>query len=245
MTTDSAVRVRSLIGGVIVAVVGWTVIWTLIPSGNFWTDTAQIVPLPPAVAAFVTSLRHWGSGNAPFVVREGVGFVVPPNWAFTYFVIGEVLLCGFGATQTISRWTDPVAGRLAPTVFATVMYLVFTAVVALAVAGVLRGRPRIELTRDALVVRDFLSSRTIPWAALRPGQPVTAGPDALTLAFDRPELVVRSGLAWQVRRIPLGYLRVRARLLVDAIQTYVDHPDRRASIGTPAEHERLLGAAIT
>ena len=108
----------------------------------------------------------------------------------------------------------------------------------------LRGGPQIILTPSAIVQQDRWANRTIPWEALRRGQPVRqVHARTLTLNVDRPDLVVRRGPLHSSTRRPwlvMGHLRVHPKFLANAIWFYVGHPERRDAIGARAEYERLL-----
>jgi hypothetical protein len=88
--------------------------------------------------------------------------------------------------------------------------------------------------------------RLVPWEALAPGGPprpeLTA--DQLRLVVTQPERVVQRGLVlgWGSRQYPCLALDVNVHpiFVADAIRWYVEHPEDRAGIGTPAGHDRLL-----
>jgi hypothetical protein len=107
------------------------------------------------------------------------------------------------------------------------------------VVAALRGRPYVELTPRAVVLRGAFGRCTVPWEALQSGPPYL-GARTLPLAVARPDLVVSRGLARGPARVTLANAGISRWLLAGAIRYYVDHPDRRAAIGTPAEHDRLL-----
>ena len=82
----------------------------------------------------------------------------------------------------------------------------------------------------------FWLQSLVRWEELRPGQP-TSPPSAgsLTLFRDRP------GRAGRVM-LGLSQIQVHTAFLADAIRFYVDHPERRAAIGTQAEYDHLMHA---
>jgi hypothetical protein len=251
---DDGAASRLLIAGAVLVATVWIFVVALVRPGSFWLQTVlRLVPMLLALAAlsaFAVSSRGFVRSSEPprFVVREGVAFVVPASRAFAYFVVGEVLMLGLLAGMAIFQWSNPAGGNAG---FAVIDYA-FTgglSVLAVALGGLvapmvviaLGGRPRVELTSRAMVLREPMGSRTIPWDALRPGLPAWVGGwQTLTLTVDRPELVVRSGLTWRSAQVPMAYLRVSPSFLADAIRYYVDHPDRRDAVGLRAEHERLL-----
>jgi hypothetical protein len=103
----------------------------------------------------------------------------------------------------------------------------------------LTGRPRLELTFDGVRVGFAFWWRAVRWDELVPGLPLRQPErDALTLTTVRP--------GRPTVRLALNFIRVHPWFLADAIRYYVDHPDRRSEIGTPAGYDRLvtaLGAA--
>jgi hypothetical protein len=98
----------------------------------------------------------------------------------------------------------------------------------------------VQLRRDALLDRGPLGTLVVPWEALAAGYPRPVPPAAgyLTLTYAQPDLVRRRGLVIFRRLIQSG--NVDASFLVHAIDYYVDHPRRRALIGTQAEYEDLV-----
>lgn len=244
-----------LIVGAMAVSVAWIIAAAVIHPRVFWLYLVlHFAPALVSLAALVASglesrLRTEPAG---FVVREGIGFVLPANRAFSYLFVGEVLMAGYLGSQLImiTRWTLPVdadvgfAGSYAIVAILWLLLLIVAVLVALLVVVALRGRPRIELTPHAVFVAEVLGSQTVPWEALRPGLSLRdVDRRKLTLAVDRPELVVRHGLTWRSARRPrvdLQHVQVHSWFLADAIQFYVDHPGRRGAVGTRAEYERLL-----
>jgi hypothetical protein len=252
---DDGAVLRLLIAGAVLVAIAWIVVVALVRPGSFWLEAMlRFVPVLlalAAVSAFTVSLLglvRRSSEPPRFVVRKGVAFVVPTSRAFGYFVVGEVLMLGFFAGSAIFQWSHPVGGdagfaviSYALTGVLSVLSVALGGLVAPMVVTALGGRPRVELTSRAMVVREPLGSRTIPWEALRPGLPTRVGSSqTVTLTVDRPELVVRTGLTWRSPQVAMAYLRVPPSFLADAIRHYVDHPDRRDAVGLWAEHERLL-----
>jgi hypothetical protein len=99
------------------------------------------------------------------------------------------------------------------------------------------------------VVSLFYGSRVIPWEALATGGPHP--PDSshvVRLVIARPELVTGHGLripssreAWVIA----WYSTTEPAFVADAIRHYVEHPESRAGIGMPQEHERLVALLRT
>ena len=193
------------------------------------------------------ALRAVTGGPARFVVRDGVGFLVPMSPAYSHLVTGQVLLVGFLSGSAVDRWMNRRSGHQGSavsdglTLLQTVAVVVLGALVVLMVVAVLRGRPRVELTPHAVFVRQGLGSRTVPWDALRPGQPTQPG-RVWAMTVDRPDLIVRRGLARRSAQVPVMFGDVHPVFFADVVRHYLAHPDHRAAIGQAAEHDRLLAA---
>jgi MFS family permease len=96
------------------------------------------------------------------------------------------------------------------------------AVVFALVAAVMWWRPMIlALTPEGVVLRRFVGYRLTPWDALPPDP---AAPSR--------------------RAIRIITMDVDQRFATDSIEYYRTHPEHRAAIGTPAEHERLSQALL-
>jgi hypothetical protein len=173
-----------------------------------------------------------------FDVREGVAFVVPGNRAYGYQMCAQILMFGVIMGQPVVFWDRSRGFAHVVAVGMWVIGALLSVLIATAVLRVLRQRPILEFTPAALVVRDVLGTRTIPWEVLRPGFP-TRSTGTLRLVIDRPALVRCTGLMWRSTGIAVMYTRVHPWFLADAIRYYVEHPDRRAGIGTVAEYHRL------
>jgi hypothetical protein len=109
----------------------------------------------------------------------------------------------------------------------------------------------LRLTPRGLLHRAPLFSRFIPWEALVPGTPEPPPSRAwqastIQLAVSLPNLVELRGMqrvAGDPRRpLVLAQTLVDATLLAWAIRWYAEHPEHRAGIGTPVEHDRLVAA---
>lgn len=241
---------RPLIVAAVIIGVAWTVAAALIRARAYWLFALHFGPVLVPLAALVASAVLGRAKPAGFVVREEVGFVAPASRGFGYLVVGELLMLAFVIDQLIHIWTWGMGGGEDEALLlyfagavASVVVLLFGALVALLVVTALRGGPQILLTPGAVVQQDWWGNRTIAWEALRPGRPLRQPRRrTLNLIIDRPELVVRRGLFSSTRRpwLDLTHVLVHAWFLADAIWFYVDHPERRDSIGTRAEYERLL-----
>lgn len=103
--------------------------------------------------------------------------------------------------------------------------VVFIELMALLVVGlVLSGRPRLELTPDAIRLPFMpgpLGGRVAQWAELVPDQPTSwPGPHSLSLFRNLP------GGTWPVL-LGLHHVRIHPAFLADTIRFYADHPERR------------------
>jgi len=219
MSGKGAASRRLIVGAVVVSVV-WTVATTLIHPGVFWLYLVlHVAPGLVSLAALVASIleSRLRAELAGFIVREGVGFVIPANRSFGYLVVSEVLAVAFLAPQRVmitmwADWLDANAGLsgfdYAIAGVLSVASLGFGGLVALLVAAALRGRPGIELTPVGVLLAEVQRSRTIPWDALRPGLALRqVDRRTVTLSVDWPELVVRHGLIRSSARHPRVALR--------------------------------------
>jgi hypothetical protein len=239
---------RMVIVAAVVISVAWTVAAALIDVRVFWHFAVlQLGPVLIFLAALVASALLSRARPAGFEVRERVGFVVPASRGFCFLVVGGVAMMANLTGQVIRIWTWGGADAAVFRFWAPAMSVALLAAygqLALLVVTALRGGPRIILTSIAIVQEDWWVNRTIPWEALRRGQPVRqVHGRTLTLNVDRPDLVVRRGLFRGSTRRPslnLAYLRVHPWVLADAIWFYAGHPERRDAIGSRAEYERLV-----
>jgi hypothetical protein len=240
---------RTVIVAAVVISVAWTVAAALIHVRVFWLfEVLQVGPVLVFLAALVASGLLGRARPALFEVQEGVGFVVPASRGFGFLVVGEVAMMASLTGQLIRIWNwggaDAAVFHFWVAGVLSVTWLVACGLAALLVVTALRGGPQILLTPSAIVQEDWWANRTIPWEALRPGQPVRhVRGRSLTLIVDRPELVVRPGRFRSSTRRPwlvIGHLRVHPGFLADAIRFYVGHPERRDAVGARAEYERLL-----
>lgn len=251
---DSAAS-RWLIAGSVLVVLVWIIVVVQVRPGSFVQQSVlDFVPVllsVAAVAAFVIPVKDALRGCIEpqgFVVREGIGFAAVASRGFDYLVVGQVLMVGLLGSSAIRQWTTtadrPAAFGLIDyglAISMSVMSVVLGVFVTVLVIAALAGRPRIELTPRAVVLREPLGIRAIPWDALRPGlSPTFGGAGTLALTIDRPEIVVRRGVRGSSSQVALAYARVHPLFLADAIRYYVDRPDRRDDIGTWAGYERLL-----
>ncbi|KXK61491.1 hypothetical protein AWW66_13420 [Micromonospora rosaria] len=217
--------------------------------------TVHSVPYALALAALVgvvTGMDARKRSAALAVVTGTSGtaaFRAGPHRTLGWFSV--VLLMSFGTLVVgpVDQWAEASAEGLSW--YLGQLYLVpftalFAAVLGAQVVAVVRGRTGVGLTPTGVEVREPFGARTIPWAALAPGTPGawTAG-RALDLDVRYPDLVTGWGLRWGSRRSPrigLDYVNVHPGFLADVLRHYVDHPDERAGIGTPAGYDRLRRA---
>jgi len=97
----------------------------------------------------------------------------------------------------------------------------------------------VRLRPDGLVDRRPARSLFVPWESFAA---ITIPPPSsrravVTLAYNDPSLVRGAG------RKVITAMNVDSRFLARAIQEYVNHPEHRSAIGTPAELQRLNTAA--
>lgn len=250
---------RALIVGAVVVVVGLIAAVVAFGSpGSSGRPVLYSVKALLAAAALVASVASFRgyqrrSQRPGFRVAEGSAFDLPPSRTFGYLVVGEVLFTGLVLTSTIEAWANPGGGEVwtaFDSVFAvgmSVLAAVIGAITILMTAFVLSRRSSVRITPEAVGRPGLLRSRTIPWAALRPGSRprVDGAGRTVTLTIERPEHVVpplRPGPDGGPRTLTVSLANTSGQpgFLADAIQFYTDHPDRRDAIGTRAEYERLL-----
>ena len=200
-----------------------------------------------AVGALVASMVvQRRDGPARFVVRDGA-FTVPGNRAYPLTLAAQ--LCFFGAFggHTVDGWAHRglfgftgASGDLFSIVMSVLAALLCLVLIPLSVVG-LRDRPVLLLTRDALVVRDPLGSRTYPWEALTPWSAVRTGQlRTMVLPVVRPDLVVKRGPGRRGSTVQFGSADVHPWFFADAARFYLLRPERRAGIGTREEYDRLV-----
>ncbi len=98
----------------------------------------------------------------------------------------------------------------------------------------------IELRPDGLRDRAWAGVLIVPWDAM-PVVPLPLSTDnrrTLRVRYARPELVRRRGLVVSRRRLLTE--NVDQRLVARIIRYYTTHPERRPSIGSQAEYDRLI-----
>ena len=244
---------RPLIAGAVLVTTGWIAALVVVRPLGFWPEFGlRFAPMLLAFAALAAAIASMvgfarrADRPAAFRVVEGLGFVAPPSPAAGYQVTTNVLLFGLLGGMAVRQWTAPPGGdiRAVSAVFGVLISVMAVAggcATALATVAALRGRPCVELTPGGVVLRELLGSRTIPWEALRPGQPAGLMDRwMLGLNVDRRELVTRRGRTSRLFAVSLVQLWVDWRFLAAAVWFYVEHPDRRHALGTRAEHDRLL-----
>jgi hypothetical protein len=240
------VRLQASVLAALAVTVAWITVNAtgLLPEVVFWAFNLLLVIGLFAVQILVTVVMLGTSGPIRLDVREGRGFLVRASRGAEVMAGGFVLLVGLLGGQSVHAWVHPSFGGPVRYAYAGFMAVLagLTVILCVPVVGrVLRGRPVLALTPGALVVTDIFGTRRYPWDALRPGLPVW--PDSrrtLRLTVDRPDLVTRTGLPVTVNWVALQAAHVHPGFAADVIRFYVDHPDRRAALGTRAEYDDLL-----
>ncbi|MEH1124484.1 hypothetical protein [Micromonospora sp. CPCC 206061] len=153
-------------------------------------------------------------------------------WTIGPFVIMLMFLAGNGlATERAPDGAVSISGW-----FRTVVTV--GAIFGVAAWALWRG-PRVELRPGGLLVRT-LRTHNVRWEAL-----LASGPPAPVEKPRQISLLVRRQppeYGAYVVRILHRWLAVDASFLAGSIRHYVDHPEHRADIGTPAEFDRLYDA---
>lgn len=231
---------RPLIVGALavnIAVIATGLLWH--PSGFAAHGAVLLVVLGLSLVSLGFSIASFRMprGQTPgFVVRPGTAFIAPADRRYGYFVAGQVVLAGviawYPSLAFSYRGDDPV---LAAERAIMVVIAVLVTCLNFASANALSGRPRLELTPDGVRVGFVYWWRAVRWDELAPGLPLRQPDrDAVTLTTTRP--------GQPAMRLALNYIRVHPWFLADAIRYYVDHPDGRTEIGTPAGYDRLMTA---
>lgn len=243
--------VAALLFGVVRIVL--TATGVLGPGAGYALGMAQLLlALLAVLPALLSQGRAWR--RPARLVDVGPGRRrVPAGPGFGWFVAGQALfVTGPTVYPAFDLFRDPEAPpgpRYLLPALTALLVVVWLLLVALLAVAAFTGRPRIDLTPVGVEVREAAGRRNIPWDALAAGTPVRQGSgNTLRLRVARPELVERRGLVVSsatAPRVLLGWLLVHPWYLADVLRFYVDHPEERAALGTPAGDERLrrtLGA---
>ena len=172
-----------------------------------------------------------------FLVRPGIGFVAPAERRVGYALIMFITLAAVVAAQNFlyshTPGTTDVQRRMDRflTVSNTAASVLLAVCACAYVGAILAGRPRLELTANGVRLRGPWVRGAARWDELVPTH--QADQDSVTLQLNRPGRSVK---------LPLLLVRVHALFVADAIRFYVDHPERRAAIGTQAEYDHLMQA---
>ena len=182
------------------------------------------------VGTLVALIGWRPAGPASFTIRDDT-FVAPTNQRRTIEIAALILVLTSQAALAVERhgWFDTILSVLLGLVAAALLvrsYLVPTTV---------------ELRAEGLRIPGRLHRIDVPWESIRPGTPW-----APRLRTQRLELLITT--TYLVRPpaerrprldVPIDVLDIHPWFLADAIRYYVAHPEHRASIGRPAELERL------
>ncbi len=224
-------RRAALAAGITAATAAWGALVLSDEAGGFLTGL-YLGAAGCLLAAGVTGVADRRRAGRDFTVDGG---------AFGTHRGATIVLAGLAHIALIAAFGGPGMWLLRSGGFdpAWLVLLVLTAApFPVYAAGLWRG-VGVTLTAHGLRVDRLAGTLSVPWAALEPGdaaRPLTGGRE-VALRYARPDLVRARGL------VP-----VRDRFLVEgttsgftaaAVRHYAAHPDRRAAIGTAAEHDRL------
>jgi len=205
--------------GAAVVGVAWGAAALAFDARSLWWDA--LLHLGPAVLGVVTltTLIVWyPTGPARFAVDQRTpAFVAPVNQRRGVETAAYVLLL----TSQVSLAIDTARADVA------VAASVVAAVAAWMLLRIWRAPVNIELRPDGV----HLPTGTLAWEMLKRGTPRQPKPTTQRLEIDAR----RSG----VHEVAIDGLDINPWFLADAIRYYVAHPEHRASIGRPAEHQRL------
>ena len=165
------------------------------------------------------------------VSRREQAFIAPPGPQPVFQAAAFTLLGGLLVSDKIGdiinrEWLWPVDAGLA------MMWVLLVATHwKLASGGYgLRLRP------DGVLNRQPLGSQFIPWDAFVPAFPVFPGGKGLAAYYQRPELVRNRGIGVSRDTLPAP---TDPAYLARVIHEYVNHPERRAAIGSEPELHRI------
>jgi hypothetical protein len=227
---------RRLVGAAVllnVTILGAAVIWH--PPAMLSAGIAAILSLIP-LPFLITMIARRKANPAAFLVRQGIGFTAPPERRQGYLLVSQLL--GPAALFWLAlsmRRTDPTGGLFSTSLL--VLIVLSNVLTYISVSIAMTRRPRLDLTPDGVrLLSPFRRGRSATWGELVPGVPTRLpGPDNAALTINS------HGHARQIN-LDLRQVRVHGWFAADAIRYYVDHPERRAGIGTPSEYEHLLEA---
>jgi hypothetical protein len=173
-----------------------------------------------------------GLGLVAFLVAGGRHFPRPKNFndingvqtastspAYHAILVGQILMLGAFLHFFVARWED---GSRVFGLFVLIVMVQIVVIIFVHIAGVLRGLPRLELTAQALVLRNPLGVVRLPWQALSPTHPVRhVRQKGVTLNVTDRKLIERHGLAWRSGEVDLSNLAVDSQFLAESIHSSV------------------------
>ncbi|MGW4461251.1 hypothetical protein [Micromonospora sp. NPDC004704] len=206
--------------------------------------------LPGPIIFGLIALGPWLARRPkPTALRLGTGpaFVAPPEYPLLGGTAAQQLTLTAFVTNLELRMLDPDEGS-ALLALIMVGLLVAVGVFGLSllwVVAIFRDGIRLELRPESLVVVTLLGRQEVPWEAIAVGPPPRPSTwDASPIGIGRQDLVRTTGLIKVFPQVlpPLDRLGVQPAFLTNAINHYLLHPEHRAAIGTPEEHDRLQRA---
>ena len=260
--TAGAVRERDrgelgallLVAAAVALSVVWLVAggWRFHESWPFWADRG-VGLLPLALYLFGTL---WSSVWLPYRSKPAAlrvradpsdrAFVAPPQYlALAAQAAAQLTFAACWARLPLQTLEE--GDGLASALYAALTFLLLAGVVAMSllwVVAIFRDGIRLELRPEGLLVVTLLGRHVVPWEAVAVGPPpYTSRWKTSRIIIGRPELVRTSGLLRLYPQVllPLPQLGVQHAFLTNVINHYLWHPEHRAAIGTPEEHERLVG----
>jgi hypothetical protein len=218
VSSDARGRALVLLAGMAALTLACTVI---VQHGDEFSAAALV----PLLALLVVMLVGFAGVRAPGLLSDPDSrtFEVPPNYVVT---------------------TTSTMAIIAPLAFGVHLswHPLLVAFVVVIVAGAVRNvgdlvwrRPRLELTPDGLRFRSRFSGYDVPWTAMSP-HPVRRG----RLQVEQPEQVVGHGPARRApRTISTKSYNIAWRGLAQIVERYLNQPELRERIGTPAEYAEV------
>lgn len=211
--------------------------FTIALDARLWPGLLALVLL---VGTGVVGLVHGWRTHKPrtLVVRPGE-FVAPPSY-FRLAVNASAMPPLVGVLCSVA-YSDDDWGVFTWMLFAVTLGCAYLMVYALVM--LVRGTGLLILRPDGLSVVDATTTHDVPWAAIMSGPlPTVFGVGRLGILW--PELVTSRGFGrkrnLQRVQLQLQSSAVHREFLHDVVNHYLNHPEDRPEIGTPAGLQRLL-----
>jgi hypothetical protein len=231
---SAAARLRWLLLSTVLVLAVVLGIVTESRDNDLWVPAFATLTALAFVAIGLSALAMRQRATILTVSRRERAFTVPPNpqrvfQAAAFTLIGGYIVCDKVGDVINRESLWPVDAALAA-------MWVLAAAAQWHLAG---DRHGVRLRPDGVLNREPLGSLFIPWDAFVTANPVSPGSHRLTAYYQRPELVRRRGIGVSPDTLPAG---IDPALLSRLVHEYVNHPERRAAIGSEPELHRVTAA---